>query len=142
MRDCPDCGVKPGEKHEDGCDVERCPRCGMQNISCPCIYIVNEMNLANLEHEHPDIYHNGPTPEMYAKWDAEWGPQEQLWTGEWPGYVECREFGWYCRERPVQSTGHGFWMRCNADDEAARPDLNRLVVDAVWDAEKGRFVKR
>ena len=25
---CPDCNAALGEKHEDGCDVERCPHCG------------------------------------------------------------------------------------------------------------------
>lgn len=31
---CGDCGVVPGGTHVPGCDVERCPGCGMQRIQC------------------------------------------------------------------------------------------------------------
>lgn len=102
---CPDCGVGIGKLHEAGCDVERCPDCGRQAISCDCggAFI------------HPRL----------------------PWSGHWPGDLECREFGWWAR----LVAGRG-WVSCDATDPGARPDLNRLAVDAEWDANAGRFVEK
>ncbi len=38
MKTCHDCNTKEGELHELGCDMERCPFCDGQLISCDCCY--------------------------------------------------------------------------------------------------------
>ena len=35
---CHDCGTKEGQLHVLGCDMERCPFCSNQLISCQCVY--------------------------------------------------------------------------------------------------------
>lgn len=36
FKKCPDCDVGKGEQHIGGCDVEECPFCHGQIISCDC----------------------------------------------------------------------------------------------------------
>jgi len=66
---CPDCNVTHGNLHLHGCDIEKCPICKGQLITCDCIYKVNKIDLKTMEQEHPTIYNYGPTNEMYEKFD-------------------------------------------------------------------------
>jgi len=56
------------------------------------------------------------------------------WVGEWPGVMECREFGWYSK-----MTNQG-WVSCDNNDKGATEDLNKLCTDAIWDKKQGRFI--
>lgn len=102
---CHDCDAAPGEYHQLGCDVEQCPYCGFQLISCDC-------------RRKPPL------------------DDRLLWTGIWPGAVECREFGWFAKLIP----GRG-WVSCSPAEPGATEDLNRLHVEAVWDRSEKRFIR-
>lgn len=132
LRDCNNCGAKPGEHHRAVCDVERCPRCGGQAISCDCIYEVCGLDVSELEEKHPEIYNKGPTEQMYAVWDREWKHRRLPWSGIWPGKLECREYGFWCVGPP--------WVPVPAETPGATENLSRLYTECVWNVEKQRFV--
>lgn len=113
---CGDCGAKPGEPHDDGCDVARCLVTGRQRISC-------------------DV---GTTVFGWAEPLPHDDCGRQAWTGEWPGVAECEELGWHSF---FESPGRG-WVLCGPDDPRAGPDLNRLAVGAEWDPRACRMRQR
>jgi hypothetical protein len=134
VRNC-SCGAKPNELHMEGCDVERCPRCGGQNNSCSCIYEVCDIDYETMEEEHPTIYNEGPTEEMYDRWDKEWGERRVPWSGEWPGAKECRLYGFWSIFGPDMDPPQRGWVSVPAGTPGAGEDLNRLAVSTWWNIE-------
>jgi hypothetical protein len=135
---CPDCGAGVGELHGENCDAERCPRCGMQAISCNCIYEIHGIKVATMEQTHPRLYHNGPSRAMLLNWEKFWGPKRMPWKGEWHGLSDCRELGLYSKPIP----GGNSYIPCESHEEGAFESLNRLALEAEWCREHQKFVKK
>jgi len=61
---CHDCYCKEGEIHEYGCDMESCPFCGQQLITCDCVY--EKLNIDCSPGTW--TYENGLTDEQEEQW--------------------------------------------------------------------------
>lgn len=57
-----------------------------------------------------------------------------VWTGKWPGVAECEALGWWAYFVP-----HTGFVPCAADHPGAVADLNRLVLEGVWDRDAKRW---
>jgi hypothetical protein len=74
-RRCHDCACLEGELHEPGCDMERCPFCGGQLLTCDCCYDYLGLRDSRLYSEDtsylpPDVYEHGLSEEQEAKWEV------------------------------------------------------------------------
>lgn len=81
---CHDCGVKEGQIHQWNCDMERCPKCGHQVISCAC-----ELTQAQAEKlgRVPYIVY----PNMCARCGALWPEMFHVADSVWKRYVQKSE---------------------------------------------------
>ena len=115
---CPDCGVRPGQRHENGCDVSRCPECGHQALAC------------GLHRESGQ-----------STWTGEWpGDAECREFGWWARWTLTTQ---YSRNGRPDS---GPSVRCDADHPDAHPDLTRLTLAGIrgelrWDRDRERWVR-
>lgn len=57
-----------------------------------------------------------------------------IWSGRWPGTDECEEYGFYYRGVAGRAEP------CNATDEGATHDYNRLYAECLWHPGQQRMV--
>jgi hypothetical protein len=62
---CRDCGANEGEYHSVNCDMERCPFCGGQLISCGCCYELLKIDVS----EGTWAYSHGLTDEQAEQFE-------------------------------------------------------------------------
>lgn len=117
---CPDCQVEAGRPHLEGCDVARCLHDGGQRLQHEMVggtpTFVEIVGVGHVLDAFQDGHDCG----------------KDIWTGQWPGVVECEQYGWYAYFAP---NGNPSWRPCAADHPGAVHDLNRLAIDCTWDRQ-------
>lgn len=68
-KECHDCGTLEGYLHQPGCDMERCPFCLNQLISCECVYQYLKICVDPKKPEfNRQVYEHGLSDEHEARW--------------------------------------------------------------------------
>lgn len=93
---CGACGVLEGQFHVPGCDMEICPFCRGQLLSCDCVYerlgLVDQSRYGpETAHLPPEIYEKGLTEAQAMQWDALLRQQGLIPFILWP--VHCAMCG-------------------------------------------------
>jgi ferredoxin len=91
---CHDCNCKEGEIHMPGCDMEVCPFCGGQLISCDCCYTLlgfaYDWGAPNCGLPEA-VYKNGLPDELLVMWDEMLEEKGFIPYIRWPNL--CRACG-------------------------------------------------
>lgn len=83
---CHDCGAKEGQLHHLGCDMERCPKCGHQLISCGCFFLDDPKDLDRLFRMKRVRYIQWPN--ICVRCGALWPDLFMVPDREWEKYIE------------------------------------------------------
>ena len=86
---CHDCDVDEGQLHLPGCDMERCPFCGGQLISCGRVRNEHELE-TKLEREAKQRVPFVLYPNLCARCGVLWPEMFKVPDAEWEHYVEPR----------------------------------------------------
>ena len=96
--ECHDCGAKEGQIHEWGCDMERCPFCGNQVITCLCMYdmldIVGDTHTEEDEKKFLDLIEEKGRipyiryPNLCQKCGTLWPELFHVPDEEWEKYIQ------------------------------------------------------
>lgn len=77
---CHDCDCQEGQFHSPGCDMEQCPFCGGQLISCDCA-----CRILGIDHsEGTRAWHHGLTPEQDREWAEKLAEKGRVPYIRWP----------------------------------------------------------
>lgn len=124
---CHDCGCKEGEFHTPGCDMERCPFCGGQLISCNCCY--HKLGYKYDESKEfcglpEEVYMTGLPDEDEEKWEEILEKKGKIPYIQWPNICA------YCGARwpELFSVPDGMWKKFIQISKR-----NELVCKKCWD---------
>lgn len=117
---CPDCAVKAGTPHENGCDVARCLWSGEQLLQCEGTFAPTVRQLRADGHTEMA---DGLAHYLSID-DEDHDCGSDVWTGEWPGSSNAARLGKFVYWGP--DFGEKGWQRCDGFHLAAHPDLNFL----------------
>lgn len=125
VRDC-SCGAKSGEVHQDGCGVARCMWTGVQLIQC-------DGDFADVARQLRKDGHDEMAERLanHLSFSEDHDCGSDVWTGQWPGEIECEAYGFWCVGPP--------WRSCEKDAPGATHDLNRLARECQWNRTTGRW---
>ncbi len=74
--------------------------------------------------------------QQFISCDSNGSHTPSIFKGEYPGTSEAIQRGWFVKL--VEGKG---WIECGKDDPGAKPDLNRVMTDLVWNSDLEKFSK-